>query len=172
MFILKVIRIFYITALMISGLILINCQSGENEQFIEKSKLQNVEVDHVIKLSDLLEKKNGTLCVLYPYQETLSIEVPFSKKINSYLENIKYFSDEDRWSLIYLDQDKISISTFKRSQKLDILSPHETQLPYDGKLLKDMKPAKASCISIDQAVVMKTEIKGRIFLLFGESSEL
>ncbi len=143
------------------------CAAKQGGQMIEQDYLQRyLEVGQVLKLSSLEKMPDGHLCVLYPYQQSISEGVPYSTRINAYLKSTGYVANESHWAFIIVMPKEISLSKFKRSKKLDILATHEIQPEHRAQLPKIFVPA--SCVPLDVGAIVKIESRNRIFLVVGE----
>lgn len=143
------------------------CESSERQQMITESILrEKIRIGEVTRLSDLLKKPTGTLCVLYPYQPSVSASTPHSARINAYLKATNYVADESHWSLVFIEDDTITVSTFKRSEKLDILATHEVQPTHRKNMPQGFDPA--NCAPMALAGIAKIEVQNRIYLILGK----
>lgn len=151
----------YIFVLSVSG-----CDSRKNKQMIEKDCIQNnPELGKVLRLSELAKVPDGRVCVLYPCQPYVAGSVPESFRINAYLKSSVYAADESHWAFLIAEPTNITLSKFKRSERLDILASHEIQPEHHSKLPKGFLPV--NCTSIEAAAIVKIESKNRIFLTMG-----
>ena len=119
----------------------------------------------IVKLSELINGKVDTVCVLRPYQDKISENHPENVVINRYLKDIKYRANESYWSLVTLTSFSVTHYTFKRSKVLDIFTLHS-----QNSLAAVAIPANfemAECVSFEQAALFKTVIFDRAYMIFG-----
>jgi hypothetical protein len=134
---------------------------------IEQSFLQNdLKIGQVLRLVSITKAMSGTVCALYPYQPYVAEGVPESVRINAQLKATGYTPDESHWAIVVVEPEAVYISNFKRSEKLDILAPHEIQPEHKSKFTEGFE--SANCSSIQKAAITKIESQGRIFLVMGE----
>jgi hypothetical protein len=128
-------------------------------QTIDPKDLENIKVGELVRVSDLLKKKVDAVCVLRPYQDSLYGSTPIDLLVNAYLKKINYREDEGHWAFIFLDDDKVTMQRFARSERLDIASG-------DASLPRKFKAV--ACASAAQARVIKLPASNRTYLIFGE----
>lgn len=144
------------------------CNLHESTPVLRKETLQSgSKLENMTRLATMVNNQMGMVCVLFPYQDSLVNDNPESSRVNMYLRSIDFTADESHWGFIFVNGDSISISRFKRSSELDILAPHEITSEYKVKLPFGFEPA--ICIPIEQAVVFKTKIGDRIYIIIGRT---
>jgi hypothetical protein len=144
---------------------LMGCEVNKTDQILTVKKLQEIEIGSVVKLSDLVHEKDGSACVLHPYQDKISDKQHESLLINKYLQDIKYQADESHWSLVTSNVGSNSIYLFKRSKSLDIFSAQSLKSSVTENLPANFE--MADCTSLDRAAFFKISISDRIYLMFG-----
>ena len=133
------------------------CQA---QPLIDQKQLQeNIQVGQIARLSTILKRETGTVCVLLPYQNSLPESDPHSAPINAYLAATRYQSNEGHWALVFVDGDAVNVARFNRSETLDVDSG-------DPSLPKGFRPTK--CAEIAHAGIAKVAAFGRIRLVLGE----
>jgi hypothetical protein len=90
------------------------------QQVVDQRTFEEMKVGEVIRLDGVLKKPTETICVLQPYQGTLSGDEPVQRQVNAYLAASKYSSDEGHWALAFVEGGTVSVQRFKRSSRLDI----------------------------------------------------
>ncbi len=142
------------------------CDSNDYGQLIEKNQLQNeLKVGQALRLNRLLKTSDGVICILYPYQEYVAQKAPQSARINAYLKASGYVADESHWAFVVVESEKVHLSKFKRSGKLDAVS-YAIQPEHKAKLPPGFAPV--NCASLAHAVLTKIESHNQIFLIMGE----
>ncbi len=142
------------------------CDSEDRRQLIKKHQLENeLKVGQVLRLSSLVKTSDGVVCILYPYRTRVTQQHPQSARINSYLEASGYTANESHWAFVVAEPERVHLSRFKRSRKLDIVS-RATQLGYETQLLPAFVPTH--CTSLAQAGITKIEWHNYIYLIMGE----
>ena len=140
-------------------LMLIVSWDSRAQQVIDQRELENIKVGEVVRLNGLLKKPAGTVCVLYPYQTSLHEKGSLGRQINTHLEAVNYSADEGHWAFVFVDGDNVSVQRFRRSERLDIRSGHES-LPLGFRPL--------NCTTVAQAGVAKVQVSNRNYLVLGE----
>lgn len=146
---------------------MLGCESRERQKMMSESVLrEKIKVGDVARVGDILKKSNGTVCVLYPYQLSVSESVPHSAQINAHLKATNYVADESHWSLVFIENDTITVSTFKRSEKLDILATHEIRPVHKENIPQGFEPM--NCAPMALAGIAKIDVQNRIYLILGK----
>ena len=131
-------------------------------QYSLKNSFEN---EKLLKLNNYLHKKQGTICILFPYEDSLSTSRSDFQRINDYLKKNNIKNDEDTWTLIFSNNEEIEHYKFKRND-IDIVSEY---------LIKNKKGIvlpngfqMSNCIQIDSAYFYQLLIDNRKYFVFGE----
>lgn len=158
-------HLFTIIALAV-GLLVVGCKSYNREQIVTYEELYSkTKLGEVVWLNSIIKESKDTVCILFPYQQTVSIVNPESGKMNTFLNKINYVADEGHWAFLFTSRDSVSISRFKRSNELDVLAPHELHTEEKRNLPSGFEPA--DCLPLDQAGLYKISVKGRKYIILG-----
>ncbi|MDF0694985.1 hypothetical protein PYR71_00370 [Rhizobium sp. MC63] len=87
--------------------------------------------------------------------------------MNQYLAANDYAPDEGHFALVLVGRQAIEIAAFDRSRKLDVLAKHKVSSPVAEMLPKGFAPH--DCASGQSAAFLKIEIRGRTYVLLGET---
>ena len=160
-----------------SGLILflclfisVDCNAKEKDQLITFDALRaGMKFGEVISLSQFFNanEKIEKVCILYPYQDSFIVKDQDDQRANKYLKSAKYLGDESHWAFVFLSSVKVSLSRFNRSEKLDILAPHEVLNRKDFKMPNGLNPVV--CSSIVKAKLIIVRAHNRNYIIMGES---
>lgn len=156
----------------IAALSLQGCFPRRSPQMIERNVFENsLKVGQVLPLRNLVKIPAGRVCVLYPYQNRVPEKFTESSRVNDYLRSSKYMGDEGHWSLLIVEPNKISISRFARSERLDILPFSKIHLVSRAKLpnnfLQPLDCALSGAAAVAK-IVADGKFENRIYLIFGE----
>ena len=158
--------------LSIFALSLQGCFPRRSPQMIERNVFENtLKVGQVLPLRKLVNIPASHVCVLCPYQDHVPENFTESSRINDYLRSSKYMGDEGHWSLLIVEPNKISISRFARSERLDILPFSKIHLVSRAKLPNNFLQPLYCALSAAAAVakiVADEKFENRIYLIFGE----
>lgn len=144
------------------------CTWNKQENFIKEIDLQeNIKIDEVVALRKFLKNEIGTLCVLFPYQEDVINNKPYSERINDYLKKINYVADEGHWAFVFVNDEIVKISKMKRTERLDVMGGREMNAIQNKKLLVNFLPV--NCVSVEKGFLWKVRINERVFLILRES---
>jgi len=139
------------------------CELKEEQPSLKQSYIQNnLEIGQTLHLSDLTKSAEGTVCVLYPYSDRVVDSVTQSARINAYLKARDYRGDEGHWEFVVVEPETVSLSIFKRSERLDVLAIHSIQPEDKAKLPEGFK--QVNCASLENAVITKIESQDQISL--------
>ena len=132
-------------------------------QVVDQRTLEEMRVGEVIRLNGMLKKPSETICVLQPYQETLSGDGPVQRQVNAYLAASKYSSDESHWALAFVEGGTVSVQRFKRSNRLDVATGHPS--------LPSLSFKATTCAALARASLWKGSDWGsnRDIVVFGEA---
>ena len=145
-----------------------SCGNSASNQLITQKKLWDaVRPGTVTPLAELLpEVSTGYVCAMGPYEEETRDTAPDGRRINEYLRSIHYQSDEGHWILAIVLPDRIEVSRFSRSDKLDFDG--------GGRLLKADQAAAvqgnfswASCMPLERAAFLWSRDGDRTYGTFG-----
>ncbi len=146
---------------------LLGCDFGDEPQMISRSDLlEKIKIGEAVRVSNLVSKTVETICVLYPYQDLVSESMPHANKINAHLKVTNYIADEGHWAFVFVENDAVVVSKYKRSEKLDILASNEIQATRIESLPKGFEPI--NCVAFADASIAKIETRNRVFLTLGE----
>ena len=156
----------------IAALSLQGCFPRRSPQMIERNVFEtSLKVGQVLPLRNLVKIPAGRVCVLYPYQNRVPEKFTESSRVNDYLRSSKYMGDEGHWSLLIVEPNKISISRFARSERLDILPFSKIHLVSRAKLpnnfLQPLDCALSGAAAVAK-IVADGKFENRIYLIFGE----
>lgn len=156
--------------LSICSLMLINgvgCHSGDEAQVLNQEIIEdNLGIGEILSLSALSSHGNEVVCILYPYQQSISDILPQSNEINSYLRSSGYVADESRWALVMASKNSIELLFFNRTRRADILAGHQIQADARSKLPANFRAS--DCARPERAALLKVEQGDRFFVIFGE----
>lgn len=150
---------------------LISCSSDKEQTLISQDALKSkTKIDKFVRLDTLLNRFNGYVCILYPYQDAIFEETPHRVLINSHLKSSKYIANESSWSLVYVSNNSVTVSQYQRSAELDILAPHElAQHKFEAKYWLKIGFKPSTCSPIAQAEFLKIESQNRKYLIMGST---
>lgn len=108
------------------------------------------------------------ICVLTPYQNTLTDDAPFRDRVNEHLAKIKYQGDEGDLAIVLVSAAKVEVLHFTRSDQFDmdgsmLGSPRIAGLPIQ------FQPAR--CADRAHASFGKIERHGRIYIVLGKLAD-
>ena len=153
--------IVLILSLFFIGYIYKNNISDQLQQTLEN----NFENKKLLKLNNYLHKKQGSVCILFPYEDSLSIDRNDTRRINDYLRENNIKNDEDTWMLIFSNDEEIEHYKFKRND-IDIVSKYLIKNKKDIVLPNDFQ--LSNCVQIDNAYFYQLLIGNRKYFILGE----
>jgi hypothetical protein len=108
------------------------------------------------------------ICVLTPYQNTLTDDVPYRDRVNEHLAKIKYQGDEGDLAIVLVSAAKVNVLHFTRSDQLDmdgsmLASPRVAGLP------TQFQPAR--CADRAHATFGKVERDSRTYIALGKLAD-
>lgn len=150
-------------------LIVIQMSCSRQEQpLISNEKLlqEKIKIGSVVKIRDLFDIDAESICVLNPYQETVSTKNEASNKINSYLRATEYKGNEAHWSLVSLKGEVSRVFIFRRTGLVDLASSGlsglaEIELPTGFEIRE--------CAKFSDAALFKFKFDNRIYIIFGSA---
>ena len=142
----------------------INTTGGDTLLINQKKLMSATKRGEVTLLTEMGEFNQQLVCVLYPYANSVSQDTPQAEKINQYLRSINYIGDEDYWSLIFVDDVNVSITTFKNS-KIPILKKYH--LNDKDKVSIPAGFEQATWAESNHAAFFKLCKNNRDYLIFG-----
>ncbi len=142
------------------------CSDQSGFSINEKTLRDRIKIGELISIGGLLNKAEDRICILYPYQSSLSGKDSMTVKINNYLKSVSYSADEGHWAFVYIGANVISIDRFKRSERLDILAPHEINENLKMKLPDRFQPTSCSFVKVGK--FLKLNVSDRNYLVMGE----
>jgi hypothetical protein len=133
------------------------------------ASLANMRVNQIKPAAELAGLPFKQMCLLTPYQTQLSGKSADIEKLNGYIRQIGYRSDEVDWALIFDHGDSIKMLTFKRSAAQDILGAQAAEPRFAGILPQHFTPAE--CADSEAAAFTRIEHGGRGYIVFGAASD-
>ncbi|MFK0329747.1 hypothetical protein ACIQUB_01330 [Rhizobium sp. NPDC090275] len=108
------------------------------------------------------------ICVLTPYQNTLTDDVPYRDRVNEHLAKIKYQGDEGDLAIVLVSAAKVEVLHFTRSDQFDmdgsmLASPRIAGLP------TQFQPAL--CADRAHATFGKVERDSRAYIVLGKLAD-
>jgi hypothetical protein len=147
------------------GLIWHNLNTRESATVVTPKKLMSAtKLGEVTRLKEMWEFDQQLVYVLYPYQNTIPSDNPQAERINQHLRSIKYMGDEGYWSLVFVDDQRVTITTFNRG-KIPILGRHEINDRDRLSVPANFEPA--TWAEINDAAFFKLYKDDRQYLIFG-----
>jgi len=137
-------------------MLLVGC-GPKQPQLIDPKDLEMIKPGEVAHLSGMLKGPAEAVCVLTAYRDRLDETEPLSRQVNAYLTAMKFTLHEGGWALAFIDDDKVSVQTFKQRK-------HNMVIWHEG-VPRNFKPV--DCTSVARALVTKVEFVGPA-LIFGE----
>lgn len=141
------------------------CDFGGGKAPLEAAALEAIPVGGARRVADLTNAPADTICVLYPYHDTVPPEEPASERINAALAKERFRADEGRWTVVFASGDTVARATFKRSASLDVLVMDHA----DPAVAKMLPPAfaPALCAAGRDAAFAKVTWRERSYVIFG-----
>jgi len=120
-------KLLYLRAFPLIVVFLLGCVPGDSEErdLLDKEMLMNdIKVGEVVLFKRISSFKDGEVCVLYPYQDSVTPNSHIdADEINKYLTTINYQGRESQWSVVFVKNaqlKQVKIYTIRRSRKMDI----------------------------------------------------
>lgn len=80
-----------------------------------------------VPVSSLFHRRFDRVCMLGPYVDHFT-DAPEAHAVNRYLKQAGYVGDEDQWSLLWFDRDRLSLTAFDREYDMDVLTPIDVNI--------------------------------------------
>ncbi|WP_261333414.1 hypothetical protein [Rhizobium leguminosarum] len=146
---------------------LIACAASAKAGSLDEDAFKNIPLGKVTKFSNLSSFDTQAVCLLQPYQGRLSSKDALAARVNKYLAAKNYVPDEGHFAFVLIGKEAIEITTFNRSQKLDVLAKDEVSSPIAEMLPKGF--AATDCASGQSAAFVKIEFRARTYVLLGQA---
>lgn len=159
----KIRFLIFFGVIFLGGILVWQNGSIEEKLLTEKKLLSLTTPGEVTPLKKIVQFDQKYVYTLGPYQDFVSNECPQADRINQHLRAVNYVADEGHWSLVFADEDKVIIITFKR--KPDFLGVHELKEQYRQEMPTNFKPSNWA--EMDQAALYRLSIEDRQYLVFG-----
>lgn len=80
-----------------------------------------------VPVSSLFKRRFDRVCMLGPYVDRF-YDAPEAGVVNPYLKQVEYVGDEDQWSLLWFDRDRLSLTPFDREADMDVLAGSDADI--------------------------------------------
>jgi len=103
-----------------------------------------------VPVSSLFKRRFDRVCMLGPYVDQFH-DAPEAGAVNPFLKQVEYVGDEDQWSLLWFDHDRLSLTAFDREYDMDVLTPI-------GVNIAEVMPdgfGSVLCAGVDKAHILK-----------------
>lgn len=91
--------------------------STEAEKY--EQVLRDMPAGTPVPASSLFNRQFDRVCMLGPYVDQFH-DAPEAGAVNPYLKQVEYVGDEDQWSLLWFDHDRLSLTAFDRESDMDV----------------------------------------------------
>ena len=141
------------------------CDFGGEKSPLASAALETIPVGGARRVADLSDASADTICVLYPYHDTVPPEEAASERINAALARDRFRAEEGHWTVVFTSGDDVARATFKRSAGLDVLV-----MDHADPAVANMLPATfapALCAPGKDAAFAKVTWRERTYVIFG-----
>lgn len=137
--------------------VLAGCRTEKEQQIIDLSDLQKIQIGDVVRLRELLKQPAEKVCLLSPYRDRLEESEPLSHQVHAHLNAIGLMLQDGGFALVSVNGDKVSVQRLSGARQY-IAAWHEGA----GRILKPL-----GCASADRVLVTKMQDLWPV-LVFGE----
>jgi hypothetical protein len=167
----KLIKFLGIVLLSSSLVVLSGCGSNSlNQTVVDMDRLQALEVEALVKLSDISDGDWDYVCVLTPYSGGVSDHGnDLNNRIGSKISKLNLSISGSNWHFLFEKDGVVVADSFRRSNRLDIEQKHFDAMRTKILDLYSFEPNY--CVEFPQAVIYKFKKSERNYVVLGELQE-
>lgn len=130
-----------------------------------EKRLEAAAVGAFISLKQMFDEQYTTACIVPPYANKIKYRPDVDAIVNRYLSNSNYQGGERYWSLVLVNDVKVTLVTFDRSSKLDLFSPSDfSRVPAS----EAANFSALNCTSFKDGGFLKVSFSNRNYVVLGE----
>ena len=133
---------------------------------LDESTFNKISVGKPTRFHDISTFDAKAVCLLQPYQDRLPSRDVLAARVNKYLAANNYSADEGHFAFVVIGNDAIELTSFKRSQSLDVLAKHE--VPSKALEMFPIGFVPQNCADGQLAAFMKISFRSKPYIVLGE----
>lgn len=150
--------LFFVGILFITN----GCSDKKKDDF-SKNLLKSFKNNTFVHLDSLINQKGESICIVYPYGDSISSANSNANKINKKLKEQNIIANEDEWYLIVVSKNDGIVAMSVKRKEIDVV---DFKMSKENKLPNNFQSAQ--CVDFRQALLYQTLIKNRKYIILGE----